>query len=147
MSDHPWEEQGQKAHKGLEPLRFLIGEWRGVGQNHGADVHGRMTVEPILDGTWLRSTEYITEEASGTETMDLAFYRYNVKAESLQIFQLYEHAHLSTLLVEPTKSGFRWITGPLAPQLVFTRTKKGFEYCAAEEGQDTPSAQMSYTPA
>jgi len=106
-----------------------------------------MTVEAILDGTWLRATEYITEVDGDTETMDLAFYRYNVEAESLQIFQLYEHAHLSTLLVEPTSSGFRWITGPLAPQLVFIRTQNGFEYCAAEEGHDTPSVQMSYTPA
>jgi hypothetical protein len=147
MTDDLWAEQGQKAHLGLDPLRFLIGEWRGVGHTHGAEAQGRMTVEPVLDGTWLRATEHITDVNSGAETMDLSFYRYNVEAESLQIFQLYEHAHLSTLLVEPTASGFRWITGPLAPQLAFERTKDGFQYCASVDGNDAPLSQMSYKPA
>jgi len=147
MRDDPWAEQGKKAHEGLQPLRFLIGVWEGAGISHGAQVHGKLTVEPILDGTWLRATEIITEAKTGTTTIDLCFYRYHAEAESLQVLQFYEHAHLSTLLVEPTASGFRWITGPMAPQLAFEQTNVGFRYAAAMDGQDTPVSEMSYKPA
>ncbi len=147
MTDDPWAVQGKKAQEGLEPVRFVIGTWTGVGQSHGIQTRGKMTVVPILDGTWLQATEVITEVDAGTETIDLCFYRYHAEAESLQVFQFYEHAHLSTLLVEPTANGFRWITGPMAPQLAFERTEEGFRYAAVVDGQDTPVSEMSYKPA
>ncbi len=147
MNDESWAEQGHKAHQGIEPIRFLIGAWKGKGQSHGVAVTGTLVVTPILDGTWLQATETLTEVESEHTTVDLCFYRWHEKVESLQVFQFYEHAHLSTLLVEATNNGFRWVTGPLSPQLVFTKTDTGFEYKAGIEGQPEAVTQMSYVPA
>ena len=147
MKDDSWVEQGLKAHKGIEPLRFIIGSWRGEGRSEGAQVQGSLEVKAILDGTWLQATETLLHLETQTETVDLCFYRWHQKAESLQVLQFYEHAHLSTLLVEKTDNGFRWITGPLAPQLFFEKTDEGFRYETIAEGENTPSTHMSYIPA
>ncbi len=146
MTDEAWETQGQKAHQGIEPIRFLIGSWTGEGHSQGAAVRGALEVIPILDGTWIQATETLTDVERNTQTVDVCLYRWHEKAESLQVFQLYEHAHMSTLLVEQTEKGFRWITGPLAPQLLFEKTQTGIQYRAIVEGQPTPLTQMNYVP-
>lgn len=146
MTDDTWIAQGKKAHAGLEPVRFLIGSWTGEGQTQGIPVRGTLEVVAILDGTWLQATETLMDLENNTETIDLCFYRWHEKAESLQVFQFYEHAHLSTLLVEKTENGFRWITGPMAPQLRFEKTESGIRYQAIMEGEATPVTQMTYVP-
>ena len=146
MIDDEWTAQGQKAHRGLEPVRFLIGSWTGEGENQGAPVRGTLEVAAILDGTWLQATETLTDIENNHETVDLCFYRWHEQAESLQVFQFYEHAHLSTLLVEKTEKGFRWITGPMAPQLTFEKTASGIYYQAVVAGETTPMTQMTYVP-
>ena len=146
MMDDAWVAQGKKAHEGLEPIRFLIGSWAGEGHTQGTPVHGTLEVTAILDGTWLRATETIIDPKTNDESVDLCFYRWHEKAESLQVFQFYEHAHLSTLLVEKTETGFRWITGPMAPQLTFEKTDSGFRYQAIADGETNPVTQMTYVP-
>ena len=146
MNDDSWVAQGQKAHQGIEPIRFLIGSWRGEGWSQGSPVRGTLEVNAILDGTWIQATETLMDADGQNETVDLCFYRWDERSESLQVFQLYEHAHLSTLLVEKTERGFRWITGPMAPQLTFEKTDEGIRYHASVEGESDPVTQMNYVP-
>ena len=146
MMDDAWMIQGQKAHQGLEPIRFLIGSWTGEGRSQGSPVQGTLEVSPILDGTWLQAIETLTNVENQKRTVDLCLYRWHEQAESLQVFQFYEHAHLSTLLVEKTTHGFRWITGPMAPQLTFEKTDSGIRYQATVDGDSTPVTHMNYVP-
>ena len=146
MTDDTWDTQGRKAQQGIAPIRFLIGSWKGEGHSQGIPVRGTLEVVAILDGTWIQATETLTDVERDTRTVDVCLYRWHEKAESLQVFQLYEHAHLSTLLVEKTENGFRWITGPLAPQLTFEQTNTGFQYRAVVEGESTPITEMNYVP-
>ena len=146
MVDDSWTTQGQKAHHGIEPIRFLIGSWTGDGHSQGTPVRGMLEVIPILDGTWIQATETLMDREHNTQTVDVCLYRWHEKAESLQVFQLCEHAHMSTLLVEKTEVGFRWITGPLAPQLTFEKTKTGIRYRAVLEDETAPITEMNYVP-
>ena len=147
MTNDAWIRQGHQARKALEPLQFLVGQWVGKGQHQGQTVHGEMEVVPIVDGSWLRATETVVGTTDPNKTIDVSYYRWNSEAESLQLFQLFEHGHMNTLLVETTQNGFRWITGPMAPQLHFEKTPNGFQYHARIEGQADAVTEMNYVPA
>ena len=147
MTDDAWIQQGQQALAALQPLRFMVGSWTGEGQHQGQAVQGSLEVEAILDGSWLRATETVVALHDQSQTIDISYYRWNDQAESLQLFQLFEHGHLNTLLVEATEAGFRWITGPMAPQLHFEKTSTGFRYRAQIEGQADAITEMNYVPA
>ena len=146
MTDDAWIQQGQQALAAMEPLHFMVGKWTGQGLHQGIVVQGKLEVVAILDGSWLRSTETVISLTDQSTTIDISYYRWNDEAKSLQIFQLFEHSHLNTLLVEPTDTGFRWITGPMAPQLHFEKTPTGFRYRARFEGQADAITEMNYVP-
>ena len=84
-----------------------MGRWTGEGQHQGQAVQGSLEVEAILDGSWLRATETVVVLHDQSQTIDISYYRWNDQAESLQLFQLFEHGHLNTLLVEATEAGFQ----------------------------------------
>ncbi len=144
MSDIDWEEQGEQALSGLEPLRFLIGTWAGEGHCYGESVSGTLVVTALFDGSWLQAVERL-ENTSGSEVhSDLSFYRYGVEAESLQVMQLFERGHQMSTLVEVTDTGFRWVTGPGAPQLHYRCTEHTVSYTVILPGEEAPAVEMAY---
>ena len=147
MTDDAWIQQGQQALAALEPLAFIVGKWVGTGQHQGEAVDGTMEVVAVVDGSWIQAKETVVSTNAQRETIDISYYRWNAEAESLQLFQLFEHGHMNTLLVEATPRGFRWITGPMAPQLHFEKTPAGFRYRAQIEGQADALTEMNYVPA
>jgi hypothetical protein len=58
--------------------------------------------------------------------------------------QFIEHAHMSVHTVELIADGFRWCTGPGAPQLHFQQIGDGFAYTVQTENEDAPIMQMTY---
>lgn len=144
MSEMTWSEHGEAALSGLVPLRFLIGEWQGSGCCYGEAVTGLFTVKPLLDGSWLEAAE-VMNNANGEQVhSDLSLYRYNVEAEYLQVLQLFEHGHQSSNPIELTDNGFKWITGPGAPQLQYTTSENSFSYSVILPGEGAPSIEMTY---
>ena len=144
MND-PWEEQGARALKGLEPIRFLVGHWTGRGQSYDEPVNGTFTVRALLDGTWLEADETLTNAAGEVVHHDLSLYRYNLEADSLEVMQLFEHAHRSIAPVELTADGFRWITGPGAPQLRYVCTADTLRYTVVLPSEAETAISMTYT--
>ena len=142
--NNTWEEQGERALKGLEPIRFLIGRWTGQGQSYDEPVQGTFTVRALLDGTWLEATETLTNASGESVHRDLSLYRYNIEADGLEVMQLFEHAHRSIAPVELTADGFRWITGPGAPQLRYVCTADTLRYTVVLPSEAAPAISMTY---
>ena len=147
MSEDSWNTQGLRAKAGIEPLRFLLGEWCGVGVCHGVQVTGRLSAAALLDGSWLQVSERLIDESGAEVHEDLSMYRFDVESDSLQAVQLFEHGSMLSSLVELCDDGFRWITGPGAPQLCFIRRGSELSYTVHLPGEDAPVVQMSYKPA
>ena len=129
---------------GLAPVRCLIGDWIGEGQCHGERVVGRIRGEPVIDGSWIEVEETLCDQRGTVVHNDRSLYRYNVESEALEAIQLFERASMSTNLVEATDDGFRWITGPGAPQLRFFVEGEGLRYTVILPGEDAPAAEMIY---
>ena len=43
MSELDWEERGRLAREGLDPVRFLVGNWEGAGDSDGQKVTSRLS--------------------------------------------------------------------------------------------------------
>ena len=146
MNEQQWTEQGRRAREEIRSLSFMIGTWVGHGHHYGKKVTGHLDVKAILDGSWIEANETILEESDGSPLTDRTFYRFDSENDALQVMQLFEHAHMSTHTVEITADGFRWITGPGAPQLHFRKTADGIAYTIQSVEEDAPRVQMSYMP-
>ena len=129
---------------GLAPVRCLIGDWIGEGQCHGEPVVGRIRGESVIDGSWIEVEETLCDQGGTVVHNDRSLYRYNVESEALEAIQLFERASMTTNLVEATHDGFRWITGPGAPQLRFFIEGEGLRYTVILPGEDAPAAEMTY---
>lgn len=147
MSETSWNTQGLRAKAGIEPLHFLLGEWCGTGACHGVRVTGRLTGVALLDGSWLQVTEILLDEAGAVVHEDLSLYRFDVESDALQAVQVFERGSMLSSLVELCDDGFRWITGPGAPQLRFTVCGSEVSYTVHLPDEDAPVVQMSYKPA
>ena len=143
--DGKWQEQGAKARTELEPLRFLIGEWSGHGHCYDQAVRGVFAVTELLDGSWIEAAETLVDDRNVTVHADRSFYRYNSETDGLEVMQLFEHAHRSISPVEFTEDGFRWITGPGAPQLRYRVSPESVSYSVMLPGEDHPAIHMTYT--
>lgn len=144
MKDDSWTLQGQKADAGLAPVRCLLGEWIGEGQCHGEAVTGRMLGSAVIDGSWIEVEETLFGVDGSVVHTDRSLYRFNVESEALEAIQLFERASMSTSLVEPTEDGFRWVTGPGAPQLRFVIEGDRLRYTVILPDEDAPAAEMTY---
>jgi len=144
MADISWDAQGDRAMAGIEPLRFLIGEWSGAGICHGESVQGKMTVRGLMDGSWLEATETLLNASNESIHTDLTLYRFDVQNETLVALQLFERATLTTSSVELLETGFRWITGPGAPQLRYWIEESGFRYVVTMPDEAAPAVEMTY---
>ena len=144
MADLSWDDQGDRAMVGIEPLRFLIGEWSGSGICHGEPVQGKMTVRGLMDGSWLEATETLLDASGEVIHTDMTLYRFDVQNESLVALQLFERATLTTSTVELLEAGFRWITGPGAPQLRYWTEDLGFRYGVTMPDEAAPAIEMTY---
>lgn len=144
MGELDWDEQGKAAHAGLEPLRFLIGEWVGRGESHGDAVNGVLSVQPLLDGSWLQAAERMNDSDGNQVHSDLAFYRFDAEADALEVLQLFDHGHRMNTPVEMTDNGFRWVTGPGGPKLVFAFDSGALTYTVILPGEQAPAVQMTY---
>lgn|GEM_PF-2221745 len=144
MTDDGWTTQGRRADAGLEPVRCLIGQWVGEGLCHGEKVTGRMHGQALIDGTWIEVEETLMGSDGTVVHSDRSLYRFNVESEALEAIQIFERASMTTSLVEPTDDGFRWITGPGAPQLTFFVGSGGLRYTVILPGEDAPAAEMTY---
>ena len=144
MADLSWDSQGDRAMAGIEPLRFLVGEWSGSGVCHGDPVRGQMTVRGRLDGSWLEATEVLLNASGEVIHTDVTLYRFDVQNETLVALQLFERATLTTSTVELLDSGFRWITGPGAPQLRYWVQDGGFRYAVTMPDEAAEAIEMTY---
>ena len=144
MSDLSWDSQGDRAMAGIEPLRFLVGEWSGSGVCHGDSVRGEMTVRGRVDGSWLEATEVLLNASGEVIHTDVTLYRFDVQNETLVALQLFERATLTTSTVELLDSGFRWITGPGAPQLRYWIEDMGFRYSVTMPDEAAAAIEMTY---
>jgi len=147
MSEASWNTQGLRAKAGIEPLHFLLGEWCGAGVCHGVRVTGVLTGVALLDGSWLQVTEVLLDESGAVVHEDLSLYRFDVESDALQAVQIFERGSMLSSLVELCDDGFRWITGPGAPQLRFTICGPEVSYTVHLPDEDAPVVQMSYKPA
>ena len=113
-----WEERGALTRARLDPLRFLVGAWRGEGVVHGAAVTATLDVEERFEGTFLEARERLVDAASGALAHeDVAFYRYEPRDEQLRVTQYMAYAWTSEEIVVITEGGARWYAGPLAPRV------------------------------
>lgn len=144
MADDSWTIQGQQADAGLAPVRCIIGEWIGEGYCHGEAVTGRMHGAAVIDGSWIEVEETLIGADGSVVHTDRSLYRFNVEAEALEAIQLFERASMTTSLVESMDDGFRWITGPGAPQLRFFVEGDRLRYTVILPGEDAPAAEMTY---
>jgi len=140
-----WEEQGARALTGIEPIQFLVGRWTGHGRSYGDPVNGEFIVRPLLDGSWLEATEILTDGSGHSVHQDLSLYRFNTETDGLEVMQLFEHAHRSIAPVELTSDGFRWITGPGAPQLRYVLENDTLCYTVVLPSETAPAISMTYT--
>ena len=144
MAEMDWDTQGKQAMAGLEPLHFLLGRWAGVGVCHGDSVRGELEVAGILDGSWIQAREVLVNDDGAEVHADVTFYRFDVEGESLQALQLFEHGHMMVQPVEIMEGGFRWVTGPGGPQLVFRRDKDIISYAVNLPGEASAAVEMTY---
>jgi hypothetical protein len=144
MADMDWATQGKQARAGLEPLAFLLGRWGGAGVCHGESVRGELDVTGILDGSWIQVKERLLNDAGAEVHADVTFYRFDVEGESLQALQLFEHGHMMLQPVELSDDGFRWITGPGGPQVVFLNHEDSISYAVNLPGEAAAAVEMTY---
>lgn len=144
MTDDSWTIQGRRAEAGLEPVRCLLGDWVGEGQCHGEQVTGRMRGVSVIDGSWLEVEEILSRMDGAVVHTDRSLYRFNAESEALEAIQLFERGSMTTSLVEATDDGFRWVTGPGAPQLRFSVGVQSLRYTVILPGEDAPAAEMTY---
>ncbi len=144
MADDSWTIQGQRADAGLAPVRCIVGDWIGEGHCHGEPVTGRMHGAAVIDGSWIEVEETLTGADGGVVHTDRSLYRFNVEAEAIEAIQLFERASMTNSLVESTDDGFRWITGPGAPQLRFVVEGDVLRYTVILPGEDAAASEMTY---
>jgi hypothetical protein len=144
MAEMDWATQGKQSRAELEPLRFLLGRWAGAGVCHGESVRGELDVAGILDGSWIQAKERLVNHAGAEVHADVTFYRFDVEGESLQALQLFEHGHMMLQPVELSDDGFRWITGPGGPQVVFLNNEDSISYAVNLPGEAAAAVEMTY---
>jgi len=144
VTDDSWARQGEQAKSGLAPLRGLEGRWEGTGVCHGQAVSGQIVGRLLLDGSWLEVEETLRGSDGAVAHSDRCLYRFNVEEERLEVIQLFEHASMTTSIVEPTPDGFRWVTGPGAPQLRFWMEASALRYTVLLPDESAPAADMTY---
>lgn len=144
MAEDSWNTQGQRAQAGLEPVRRLLGEWSGVGVCHDAAVTGHMSLTVLLDGSWIQAVETLLDATGQSVHTDLCLYRFDVENDTLVALQLFERGSQMSSPVEVLDDGFRWITGPGAPQLRFVSSADTFSYTVILPDEDAPVVEMTY---
>lgn len=116
MSD--WEARFAQARAGVAPALALVGDWQGEGHAHGDPIRATLRVRSVLADTQIEVWERVGEGADAHE--DVCFYRYDPDRAELRVLHLMAPAEVAEHAVEPTGSGFVWVTPPSAPAVVWT---------------------------
>ena len=144
MSDDNWNEHAQKSRTGIQPIHFLLGSWTGSGVCDGQPVAGQMHVRPLFDGSWIEATEELLDSEHNIIHTDVSLYRFDAQNDCIEVIQLSAGGHRMLSSVEMMEEGFRWITGPGAPQLRFWATSEGFRYTVTLPDDREASIDMTY---
>ena len=103
-----------------------------------------MCVSTLLDGSWIQAEESLADQAGESVHTDLCLYRFDVENETVVALQISERGHQISSTVEILGNGFRWITGPGAPQLRFLTGEDTLSYTVVLPDEDAPVVQMTY---
>ena len=144
MSDNTWEVQKKNAQRQIEPIHFLLGDWIGSGVCEGSPVSGRLTARLLVDGSWIEAIEELVDANGDVLHQDITFYRFDSQNECIEATQISEGAHRMISSVELMDGGFRWITGPGAPQLRFWMLPEGLRYRVTRASEEVAAVEMVY---
>ncbi len=108
---------------GLEPLRFLVGEWVGTGISHGEPVRGRMRATLEVDQTFLMTRETGIAADGTVDFEDLAIYRWEGAEQTLKVRHMQapgtaQEYHVEPVTVPDAPDGVQWNAGPFSPRVL-----------------------------
>ena len=146
MADDHWNEQLEKSRVGIQPIHFLLGSWAGSGACDGKPVSGKMRVRTLFDGSWIEAVEELLDSENEIIHSDVSLYRFDAQNDCIEVIQLAAGGHRMLSSVEILEEGFRWITGPGAPQLRFWNTSEGFRYTVTLPEDGEAAIDMVYLP-
>lgn len=113
-----WDARAGEVTGRLTPLMFLVGDWEGEGDSHGAVVRGRLEVKVVLGGSFLEARETIFDAKGALDHEDLCLYRFDPKEGLLRVTQYLPPAWVEHYGIEVLPTGaIRWVTGPLGPRV------------------------------
>lgn len=140
-----WEERIRRTREALDPLRFLLGEWRGEGQVHGEALYGQLSVASVLGDSFLEARERLVDASGALSHEDISYYRYDVRERQLRVNQLMAGAWQAEQWVVPTEAGCRWYAGPFAAKVEFVLQSDGSLLIEIYDPEATsPSGHMTY---
>lgn len=131
-----WEQRLEKARAGLAPLRGLCGDWEGTGTAHGAPITSALRVRERLD--------MIEAHEQTGDHEDICFYRFDPEQGQLRVLHLMAGATIEEHPIEPTDSGFVWVTPPLSPAVDWSRTADGWRCEVVWPGRRRPEVVVVY---
>lgn len=114
MNAEAWARRVERARRGLDPVRVLLGRWVGEGQAHGEPVTATLEVTERLDGTYVEVVETVGDHA------DASVYRYDPDAGQLLVLHLLPGAVVHEHPVEVYIEGLTWVTPPGQPSVLLT---------------------------
>lgn len=116
-----WDAHETRVLQELSALAYLVGDWAGAGQSHGAPVTGRLQVRAILGGTFVEAREVLFDAEGRPDHEDLCVYRWDPESGALRVTQYLSPGWVENHVVEPLPTGgVRWATGPLGPRVEFS---------------------------
>ena len=140
-------ERALAIRRGLAPLSFLVGTWRGTGSVHGSPITSDLVISWLFDETFLEAQEVLRDPSGAVVHEDRALYRFDPEERRVKVVHLLPGGWYLERLVVVGERQAVWEGGPYAARVGLSRIADVLEISVVFPGRPVPDVVVRYVPA